>query len=64
MVSICDRAYGEMLNASYRLWDRLGTREDSDTELMIDSMLTIQRQLCREMFLLGVKYAEEIKPRR
>ena len=62
--SLCDRAYGEMLDARDRICSRLGKAEDEDTEIMINAMAKIQRELCLKMFHYGAVYAEEIKPRR
>ena len=43
-----------MLDAYARLRDRLGVvDEDSDVEIIIDSLLTIQRELCLKMFDLA-----------
>lgn len=55
--SSCDLAYQEMLAAYERLRKRLGVEEeDEDTEIIIGSMLEIQRLLCLKMFELGCKY--------
>ena len=44
----------EMLDAYERLRDRLGVvDEDEDVEVVIDSLLDIQRQLCLKMFELA-----------
>ena len=52
--SICERNYHEMLDAYARLRDRLGVvDEDADVEIMIDSLLAIQRELSLKMFELG-----------
>ena len=52
--SVCERSYQEMLDAYARLRDRLGVvDEDSDVEIIIDSLLTIQRALCLKMFDLA-----------
>ena len=52
--SVCERNYQEMLDAYARLRDRLGVvDEDSDVEIIIDSLLTIQRELCLKMFDLA-----------
>lgn len=43
-----------MLDAYERLRERLGVGdEDADVEIMIDSLLSIQRELCLQMFDLG-----------
>lgn len=50
----CAERYQEMLDAYERLRERLGvTDEDEDVEIIIDSLLAIQRKLCREMFELA-----------
>ena len=50
----CDRLYNEMSQAYERLRDRLGVvDEDMDAEIMINSLLAIQRILCEKMFLYG-----------
>jgi hypothetical protein len=50
----CDRLYNEMSQAYERLRDRLGVvDEDMDAEIMINSLLGIQRILCEKMFLYG-----------
>ena len=52
--SACERYYQEMLHAYARLRDRLGVvDEDADVEIIIDSMLAIQRELCLKMFDLA-----------
>ena len=52
--SYCAERYQEMLDAYERLRERLGvTDEDEDVEIIIDSLLAIQRKLCREMFELA-----------
>ena len=49
--SDCEEQYREMLAAYERLRDRLGVvDEDADVEQIIDSLLSIQRTLCIEMF--------------
>ena len=51
----CERAYEDVTAAYQRLRDRLGVvDEDEDVELIIDSMTTIQRELCRRMFELAL----------
>lgn len=52
--SFCERKYQEMLDAYERLRDRLGiVDEDADVEIIIDSLLAIQRELCLKMFNLA-----------
>ena len=52
--SYCETRYQQVLEAYERLRDRLGvTDEDRDVEIIIDSLLEIQRKLCMEMFDLA-----------
>ena len=52
--SYCEGQYQQMLEAYARLRARLGeVDEDPDVEIMIDSLLEIQRCLCIEMFRLS-----------
>lgn len=52
--SFCEARYREMLEAYERLRVRLGgTDEDEDVEIIIDSLLAIQKKLCFEMFDLA-----------
>ena len=52
--SFCEGKYQEMLDAYARLRDRLGVvDEDTDVEIIIDSLLAIQRELCLKMFDLA-----------
>ena len=54
--SYCDEQYQEMLKAYARVRDRLGVvDEDEDIEVIIESLLAIQRILCVEMFDLAMK---------
>lgn len=55
--TFCEARYREMLDAYERLRDRLGVvDEDEDVEIIIDSLLAIQRKLCVEMFrIAGIK---------
>ena len=54
--SYCDEQYQEMLKAYARVRDRLGVAdEDEDIEVIIESLLAIQRILCVEMFDLAMK---------
>ena len=53
---VCDRAYNDILAAYDRLRRRLGAgEEDPDVEIIMDAFLTIQRELCLEMFCCGIK---------
>ena len=52
--SYCETRYRQVLEAYERLRGRLGVEdEDPDVEIIIDSLLEIQRKLCMEMFDLG-----------
>lgn len=52
--SFCEAQYREMLEAYERLRERLGVvDEDADVETIIESLLSIQRELCLEMFDLA-----------
>ena len=52
--SYCETRYQQVLEAYERLRGRLGvTDEDPDIEIIIDSLLEIQRKLCLEMFELA-----------
>ena len=61
--SPCDRAYAQMQDAYDRLRERLGMpEEDEDVEIIIDSLMDIQRILAFEMFRCGVEYAQRQDP--
>ena len=50
----CETRYQQVLEAYERLRGRLGAAdEDPDVEIIIDSLLEIQRKLCVEMFDLA-----------
>ena len=52
--SYCETRYRQVLEAYERLRGRLGVAdEDPDVEIIIDSLLEIQRKLCMEMFDLA-----------
>ena len=52
--SYCETRYRQVLEAYERLRGRLGVAdEDPDVEIIIDSLLEIQRKLCVEMFDLA-----------
>lgn len=54
--SECESAYDEMLEAYGRLRDRLGiVDEDADVEIIINSLLKIQRLVAVKMFEYGRK---------
>ena len=50
----CEQNYRKMLDAYARLCNRLGVGdEDEDAEIMISSLLAIQRELCMKMYAYG-----------
>lgn len=54
--SYCEARYQEMLEDYERVLERLGLEdEDEDVEIIINSLLAIQRRLCLEMFELARK---------
>lgn len=54
--SECDCVYSEMLEAYARLRDRLGVQnEDADVEVIINSLLKIERIVAMKMFEYGSK---------
>ena len=56
----CEKWYCEMLDAYERLLTRLNEEEfDPDAEIMIDSLLRIQKELCLRMYSYGAKYGEQ-----
>ncbi len=56
--SYCMNSYGEMLAAYERLCNRLGVvDEDEDVEIIIDSLITIERKVSIKMFEYGMKFA-------
>ncbi len=58
--SLCMREYSNMLEAYERLCDRLGVvDEDDDVEVIISSLMTIQRELGYKMFEYGARFARE-----
>lgn len=58
--SNCEQWYLDMLNAYERLRERLGAvNSDPDAEIMIDSLLCIQRELCLKMYEYGVRFGRK-----
>ena len=50
----CDRRYTQMLGA----YERLGTgEEDADVEIVIDAFMDMEREIARQMFRYGMKFA-------
>ena len=57
----CEQWYQEMLDAYARLRSRLGVlEEDQDVEIIIGSLLNIQRELCRKMYQYGAEFSSGI----
>lgn len=55
---LCDKKYRDAMNAYARLRDRLGVLdEDEDVETIISSLLSVQKELCIEMFSYGAKFS-------
>lgn len=55
----CHEDYRDMLDAYERLRQRLGVRsEDDDCEVMINSLLDIQRRMSIAMFLKGYEFGQ------
>ena len=55
--SECERLYGEVLAAYGRLCERLGAgEEDEDVEMIINSLLEIQKRLCTAMYNYGALF--------
>lgn len=53
----CAQWYQDMLDAYERICHRLGEQEDADGEIMINSLLRIQKELCMKMFEYGRRFA-------
>ena len=52
--SFCEKQYQEVLDAYARICERLGViDEDADVEIIINSLLAIQRKLCLKMYDLA-----------
>lgn len=50
---VCMEEYGNMRDAYERICDRLGCEsgEDPDLDAMVDALETIQKELCRRMYI-------------
>ena len=58
--SECMNCYSDMLAAYERLCDRLGVvDEDKDVEVIIHSLMVIERNVSMKMFEYGMKFASE-----
>lgn len=59
--SPCDLRYTQMLEAYERLREKLSAGEhDTDAEIIIDSLLVIQQELCLKMFEYGFRTAQKM----
>ena len=55
----CMEKYREMRDAYDRLCHRLGvTDEDADVEIIINSLMTIEREIAYAMYEYGAKYGK------
>lgn len=55
--NLCAKCYADVYEAKIRLLERLGKdSEDEDVEIIINSLLTIQRELCCRMYKYGAKF--------
>lgn len=54
---ICDLSYQKMRNAYERLLERLGCEnEDQDIEIILNSMIAIQKEIAYQMYRYGVHF--------
>ncbi len=58
---VYDVLYGRVFDARERLFERLGVYEDSDVEIIIDSMLVLQREVALRMYDYGTKFKDKDK---
>lgn len=62
--SECQKLYADMLEAYARLCRRLGeVDEDGDVEVLINSLLRIQKVLCVKMYLYGACFGNAYNPK-
>lgn len=55
--SACEGWHSDMLDAYQRLCKRLkATDSDRDVEIIIDSLLSIQQELCKKMYQYGAAF--------
>ena len=52
----CEELYGKAYDACQRLYERLGKLEDEDVEIIVNSMLDIQREIGLKMYEYGAKF--------
>lgn len=51
----CEKLYQQIYEAKCRLCGRLNSDEDTDVESILDCFWEINRELCLQMYRLGVK---------
>lgn len=56
--SRCERLYSAMLDAYERLCERLQVDgdEDADVEIIIQSLMEIEEEMCYRMYVYGAKF--------
>lgn len=52
----CMDLYGDMIEAAWRVCDRLGVDEDEDVEIMINSMLDMMKIVSCRMYAYGAEF--------
>lgn len=57
----CELLYGKVYDACQRLYERLGKFEDEDVEIIVNSMLDIQREIALKMYEYGAKFKDTKK---
>lgn len=55
----CADLYAQMLEAYWRLCERLSVQEDDDGEIMINSMMEIMRIVAYKMYEYGQTHAQD-----
>lgn len=55
----CEELYDHIYDANLRLCQRLGTEEDRDVEIMINSFLKINELVGKRMFHYGTEFASK-----
>ena len=54
----CEILYSRVYDACQRLYERLGKFEDEDVEIVINSMLDIQREIALKMYEYGAEFKD------
>lgn len=54
----CEKLYAKVYDASQRLCERLGEVEDEDLEIIVSSMLNMQREIALKMYEYGAKFKD------